>query len=140
MERNRIKIAAWLQAGISILFIICSYLPCVKVPAEENRYFAFTCDFYNVFNPIIPFFYLHIANIFIQAHGSNRLFSALLSIAGLTTIAIGSCTIVIDMFGEDMDYKFTLPYYIMILLHLTLLIAPTLIVKCGNNAKQKQDI
>lgn len=136
MERNRIKIAAWLQAGISILFIICSYLPCVKVPTEEHRYFAFTYDFYNVFHPIIPFFYLHIANIFIQAHGSNRLFSALLSIAGLTTIAIGSCTIVI----EDMDYKFTLPYYIMILLHLTLLIAPTLIVKCGNNAKQKQDI
>ena len=129
MQTTKTNIAAWIQAGTSALFIVCAFLPCVQVYYEiEGR----GITFYQMYEGIFLCTLLHIANIFIQAHGSCRFFSTILSATCLILLAISCIGIEETLFTNNHmvnEYEYGIPFYIMILILLVQLIVPTLVLK-----------
>ena len=137
---NRIKLAATLQALMSALFIVCIFLPCVKVDKNLGDDDFLGISLLGYVEGLIILLSLHIINIFIQAHGSCRLFSAISSIVSFIFLGMSYSNMKykFPMRGE-VDFDLMFPFYLTIALLVALLIVPTLIVKSGNSGMKVTD-
>lgn len=100
MNTSRKDIKPYILAGISMALIACFFIPFYWVPDKEiydvyNEFYqtedypiAYYCISFAemIWSPFITLLYINCANIFIQAHGSNKTFSIISAVAGLIGI------------------------------------------------------
>ena len=145
METSTKSIAAYTQAIISLLLILCTFLPYIKNIdySVSLSFVASTLTFlesdeietkYKVFAYMfIIYFMLLVLNVFIQAIRSCRIFSCLLSLIG------GTFVIVSHVFLDNQDNNifehanYGAGFYLIIVLLIALLFIPSFIVLLGNN-------
>ena len=134
---NRTVIAAWIQAALSALFIICAFLPSIN--AQDVRFVECKLSFFSCCDFFFLIFLLHTINIFVQAHGSCRLFSAIVSIISLLLQAVTCINLKYIMYQYsrvlDSNYKLMFIFYLITIILLAQLIIPTLIVRYGNRTE-----
>lgn len=145
IKLSKIKFAATLQAAISALFITCMFLPCVKTDARFFPDDSLGITLYNLVDGFIILLSLHIANIFLQAHGSCRLFSAISSIISFVILGVSYSNFEYKI-GERFnpgygvaDFELMFTFYLAIALLLALLIVPTMIVKSENTGQELKE-
>lgn len=149
MKNPRQNIAAYVQACLSILFILCTFTPYLYYFAFDSN-FSFsnllsyelynnTDDEYFIFCCIyIAYFMLHAVNVFIQAHRSCIIFSALLSLAGIAGIV--ALHIFIDNDNTFEYAEYSTGFYLIIASLVAQLVVPELILLSGKNiAKENTD-
>lgn len=133
---NKNTAAAYIQAGISLLFILFTFLPFISFEGEDKDLslsFLFStiitgsgvdieleiCAYF-----FIVYFMLQAINLFIQAHGSNRLFSGFLSIIGGVSLIVAHL-VLDDKINEDF-FEYSVAFYLIIVLLIAQLVLPTL--------------
>lgn len=137
MERsNKNTAAAYIQAGISLLFILFTFLPFISFEGSDkgislSLFFSSVITETNVDIEIeisayffIIYFMLQAINLFIQAHGSNRLFSGFLSIIGGVSLIVAHLILDEKLNGDFFDYS--VAFYLIIVLLIAQLVLPTL--------------
>ena len=145
MEISSKSVAAYTQAIISFLLILCTFLPYITIKGTDYSvslsYIASNLTVgdeietkYKVFAYMfIIYFMLLVLNVFIQAIRSCRIFSCLLSLIG------GTFIIVAHVFLDKMDERvfdhahYGAGFYLIIVLLIALLFIPSFIVLLGNN-------
>lgn len=139
MERsNKNTAAAYIQAGISLLFILFTFLPFISFEGEDKE-FSLSLFFSSLIAGtnedidielkvcayfFIVYFMLQAINLFIQAHGSNRLFSGFLSIIGGVSLIVAHLILDEKLNGDFFDYS--VAFYLIIVLLIAQLVLPTL--------------
>lgn len=142
---SKTKLTATLQAAISALFITCMFLPCVKPYTLLLPDDSLGITLYDLVDDFIILLLLHIANIFLQAHGSCRLFSAISSIISFVILGVSYSNFEYKIgvrFNPGYcvaDFELMFTFYLAIALLLALLIVPTLIVKSGNARQELKE-
>ena len=158
------KIAAYIQAGISILVILCTFLPFITIEDLNNQ--SFSLSFWGSLLPFsefetkyqlcgyifIIYFMLHVLNVFVQAHRSQRAFSCLLSIIGFTLLIVIHIVVskihLSDLFPEEFMYSYEdakietsydMSFYLIIVLLVALILLPSLVIAAGNNASSREN-
>lgn len=158
------KIAAYIQAGISILVILCTFLPFITIEDLNNQ--SFSLSFWGSLLPFsefetkyqlcgyifIIYFMLHVLNVFVQAHRSQRAFSCLLSIIGFTLLIVTHVVVskihFSDLFPEEFMYSYEdakietsydMSFYLIIVLLVALILLPSLVIAAGNNASSREN-
>lgn len=97
MNTSRKDSKSYILAGISMALIACFFIPFYWVQDKEvydayyeasNHPIAYYCFSFAemIWSPVIILLYINCANIFIQAHGSNKTFSIISAVAGLIGI------------------------------------------------------
>lgn len=144
-KMSKMKFAATLQAAISALFITCMFLPCVELDDHFCSDDLLGIPLIGLVDDFIILLLLHIANIFLQAHGSCRLFSAISSIISFVILGVSYSNFEYKI-GARFDPRFCVAdfelmftFYLAIALLLALLIVPTLIVKSGNAGQELKE-
>ncbi len=137
MEISKEKVAAYVQAIISILIILCTFLPFISAKEEDYSMSISLClslltldgaeDKYKIYGYLfIVYFMLHVVNIIIQAHKSCRLFSAFMSAGGIIAF------IVLHTYLDDEKafevFEYSVGFYFVIILLVANLILPSLIM------------
>lgn len=146
MKNPRQNIAAYVQAGLSILFILCTFTPylynfefdinlsfsnLLSYDNIDDEYFVLGCIY-------IAYFMLHAVNVFIQAHRSCITFSTLLSLAGIAIIV--ALHIYLDEVVFDEYTEYSIGFYLIIASLVAQLVVPELILLSGKNiAKENTD-
>lgn len=137
MERsNKNTAAAYIQAGISLLFILFTFLPFISFEGVD-KWTSLSLFFSSVITEtdvdieleisayfFIIYFMLQAINLFIQAHGSNRLFSGFLSIIGGVSLIVAHLILDEKLNGDFFDYS--VAFYLIIVLLIAQLVLPTL--------------
>lgn len=158
------KIAAYIQAGISILLILCTFLPFITIEDFDNQ--SYSLSFWGSLLPFsefetkyqlcgyifIIYFMLHVLNVFVQAHRSQRAFSCLLSIIGFTLLIVIHIVVskihLSDLFPEEFMYSYEdakietsydMSFYLIIVLLVALMLLPSLVIAAGNNASTREN-
>ena len=135
MGTSKNTIAAYIQAAISLLLIMCTFIPFLKVDENINLSISFLCTStiideaeskYKICGyAFIIYFMLHTLNIFYQAHGNHKSFSSLLSILGF-----GGMIVIHTLLDDYKAFKvvdYSIGFYLILILLFALLIIPTLI-------------
>lgn len=158
------KIAAYIQAGISILFILCTFLPFITIEDLNNQ--SYSLSYWGSLLPFseyetkyqlcgyifIIYFMLHVLNVFVQAHRCQRAFSCLLSIIGLTLLIVIHIVVskihLSDLSSEEFMYiyedakietSYDMSFYLIIVLLVALMLLPSLVIAAGNNASTREN-
>lgn len=143
MKNSSKNIAAYVQAGLSILFILCTFTPYLyNFAFDSNFSFSYllsnalynnTDDEYFIFGCIyIAYFMLHAVNVFIQAHRSCITFSTLLSLAGIAGIVALHIYLDDDNAFEYAEYA--AGFYLVIASLVAQLVIPELILLSGRSS------
>lgn len=145
IKMSKTKLTATLQAAISALFITCMFLPCVKTDTFFLPDDSLGITLYNLVDGFIILLLLHIANIFLQAHGSCRLFSAISSIISFVILGVSYSNFEYKIGARFnprsgvADFELMFTFYLAIALLLALLIVPAMIVKSGNTGQELKE-
>lgn len=158
------KIAAYIQAGISILFILCTFLPFITIEDLNNQ--SYSLSYWGSLLPFseyetkyqlcgyifIIYFMLHVLNVFVQAHRCQRGFSCLLSIIGFTLLIVIHIVVskihLSDLSSEEFMYiyedakietSYDMSFYLIIVLLVALMLLPSLVIAAGNNASTREN-
>lgn len=159
------KIAAYIQAGISILLILCTFLPFITIEDFDNQ--SYSLSYWGSLLPFsefetkyqlcgyifIIYFMLHVLNVFVQAHRSQRAFSCLLSIIGFTLLIVIHVVVskmhLSDFLSEDfsqygiydekIETAYDMSFYLIIVLLVALILIPSLVIAAGNNASSREN-
>lgn len=134
MNTSRKNNAAYTQAIISILLLLCTFLPYKSVNNGEYSISLAVCfatlEGIDFKSKIIGFLYtiyfmFHVVNIIVQMHGSNRIFSAILSFIGFIGLAI------LHLFLPDY-FDYSIAFYLIIFLMIAQVAIPALILMPEN--------
>lgn len=164
MKTSTKQIAAYIQAGISILLILCTFLPFITIEYNDCSYSLSYLSSYLTFSEygakyqacgyiFIIYFMLHVLNVFIQAHGSQRAFSCLLSIIGFTLLIVIHVVVskihlsdflsedfsLYGIYDEKIETAYDMSFYLIIVLLVTLILLPSLVIAAGNNASTREN-
>lgn len=164
MKTSTKQIAAYIQAGISILLILCTFLPFITMEYNDCSYSLSYLSSYLTFSEygakyqacgyiFIIYFMLHVLNVFIQAHGSQRAFSCLLSIIGFTLLIVIHVVVskmhISDFLSEEfsqygiydekIETAYDMSFYLIIVLLVALILLPSLVIAAGNNASSREN-
>ena len=135
MNTSRKDSKSYILAGISMALIACFFIPFYWVQDKDvydayyeasNHPIAYYCvSFAEMrWSPVIILLYINCANIFIQAHGSNKTFSIISAVAGL--IGIIECHTFHSRlnFSSYEEGNYSITFYLIIILLLAQLILP----------------
>lgn len=146
METTKKNISAYVQAAISLLLILCTFLPFFTVKGYDNSSsLSYACSILTFDDTIetkykvcgyvfVIYFMLIVLNVFIQALASCRALSCLLSMIGFTLLIVAHVNLSDLSIYDRIQYG--AGFYLFIALLAALLIIPTIIVMVGNNTGQ----
>lgn len=146
MKTQKLNTAAYIQAGISILLILCTFLPYFSPDHGEGSVSlsligsALIQDDaeskYKIFGYLFVIYMMaHTFNIFVQAHRSTPLLSSLLSLAGMGAMLMFH--LYLDGKEAFREAHYGIGFYFMAILQLAMLIAPILVTSLQDNTHKE---
>lgn len=145
MEIPKQKAIAYAQAAISFLLILCTFLPYLVAKDGDGSVplsfigSNFIQDYIDTKFKLLGYLFVaymmaHAANIFVQAHRSNRGLSAILAIIGFIALIVIHVLLDDTTFFED--GKYGIGFYLIIILLFALLILPSMIESSNGNTNE----
>ncbi len=146
METTKKNISAYVQAGITLLLILCTFLPFFT--AKGNGFSISLSHMYSILTfgnvetkyklygyLFVMYFMLLVLNVFIQALKSCRLLSCLLSMMGIALLGVTHLSL--SKIYDKTHYG--VGFYIIIILLVALVLAPAIIEMTGKKTEKKSE-